>query len=145
MFYRTLMIALAITSPLSFADQPSQPKNSATDTTSEDATTENATEIVDHINFTNDDTLHGTFLGFTSTGKIIWKNDAADGNIGFDTNKVRKIVIHDGLEKHPFSHTSYLSLVNQDTIPAEIISMNDTKAGKVLISKRLRIKPQYGS
>lgn len=99
-------------------------------------------ESNDFINFENDDTLHGKFIGLTSSGKIIWKNDSAEQNISFDTKEVRKILLNKGRLTKPFSHTSYVTLKNQDTIPGEIISLTNDQltlqtdfAGKLVIQK----------
>jgi len=81
----------------------------------------------DLINFENDDLLHGNFLGFTTSGKIIWKNDFAENNIAFDKSEVRKIVINKGELTKPFSHTSFIKLKNKDIIPGKITSMKDGK------------------
>ncbi|MFT5905840.1 MAG: hypothetical protein ACI9E1_001444, partial [Cryomorphaceae bacterium] len=77
----------------------------------------------DFINFENDDTLHGKFIGFTTSGKIIWKNDSAEKNIAFATQDVRKVVLNNGLRTKPFTHTSYVTLKNLDTIPGKVISL----------------------
>lgn len=86
-----------------------------------------AAEGDDFINFENDDTLHGKFLGFTTSGKIIWNNDAAEKNIAFETSDVRKVVMNKGRRTKPFTHTSYITLKNLDTIPGEIHSLSDDK------------------
>ncbi len=88
----------------------------------------------DHINFENSDTLHGTFKGITSSGKIIWLNSNAENNIAFLTKNVRKIVINDGKLTHPFTHTSYVTLTNNDTIPGDITAIN---------SKTVTLKTDY--
>jgi hypothetical protein len=77
----------------------------------------------DFINFENEDTLHGKFIGFTTSGKIIWKNDSAEKNIAFATQDVRKIVLNNGQKTKPFTHTSYVTLKNLDTIPGKVISL----------------------
>jgi|GEM_PF-2417066 len=77
----------------------------------------------DFINFDNDDTLHGKLVGFTTSGKIIWKNDSAEKNIAFTTQEVRKIVLNSGHKTKPFTHTSYVTLKNLDTIPGKVISL----------------------
>lgn len=79
----------------------------------------------DLINFQNDDTLHGKFIGFTTSGKIIWKNPSAEQNIAFDTKDVRKVVMNKGKITTPFTHTSYVTLKNLDTIPGKVISLKD--------------------
>jgi len=79
----------------------------------------------DFINFGNNDTLHGKFMGFTTSGKIIWKNDSAEKNIAFTTQEVRKIVLNNGQKTKPFTHTSYVTLKNLDTIPGKIISLTE--------------------
>ncbi|MGJ8656706.1 MAG: hypothetical protein ACSHX6_09660 [Akkermansiaceae bacterium] len=96
----------------------------------------------DFINFSNDDTLHGQFLGFTTSGKIIWKNDAADKNIAFETKDVRKVVMNNGQRTKPFSHTSYITLKNLDTIPGNVHSLTGDQltletdyGGKITIPK----------
>lgn len=96
----------------------------------------------DFINFENDDTLHGKFIGLTTSGKIIWKNNSAEENIAFNTDGVRKIVLNKGHKTKPFSHTSYVTLKNLDTVPGEIISLTNEQltlqtdfAGKILIPK----------
>ena len=96
----------------------------------------------DLINFENDDTLHGKFLGFTTSGKIIWKNDSAEKNIAFETKEVRKIVMNNGQKTKPFSHISYVTLKNLDTIPGKVVSLTkDTLTletdfgGKISIAK----------
>ena len=84
----------------------------------------------DLINFKNDDLLHGRFLGFTTSGKIIWKNDFAEKNIAFEKSEVRKIVINKGELHKPFTHNSFIKLKNNNTIPCKIISM---KGGNLII------------
>ena len=85
-----------------------------------------AKEIVeDFINFRNDDTLHGKFLGFTTSGKIIWNSKSAENNIAFTASEARKIIINKGLLVKPFSHNSHVTLTNLDTIPGEITAVSD--------------------
>ncbi len=81
----------------------------------------------DFINFKNDDTLHGKFIGFTTSGKIIWKNDSAEKNIAFTTQEVRKVVLNNGQRTKPFTHTSYVTLKNLDTIPGKVLSLTKDK------------------
>ena len=81
----------------------------------------------DLINFKNDDLLHGKFLGFTTSGKVIWKNEFAEKNIAFERSELRKIVINKGELTKPFSHLSFIKLKNNDTIPGKITSMSDDK------------------
>jgi len=88
---------------------------------------ENEANHRDLINFKNDDLLHGNFLGFTTSGKIIWKNDFAENNIAFEKSEVRKIVKNKGELTKPFSHNSFIKLKNQDTIPGKITSLKDGK------------------
>ena len=96
----------------------------------------------DLINFQNDDTLHGKFIGFTTSGKIIWKNISAENNIAFDTKDLRKVVMNKGEITTPFTHTSYVTLKNLDTIPGKVISLKDDEltlssdfAGNIKIPK----------
>jgi len=119
---------LALSSTLAGA-LPTRP---AADTTPEATQTEH--QQVDFINFINDDTLHGTFLGFTTSGKIIWKNPAAEKNIAFTPDQVRMVVLNNGQLVKPFSHSSYLTLTNQDTIPGAIVGLSD---------KAITIKTDY--
>lgn len=79
----------------------------------------------DIINFQNDDTLHGKFIGFTSSGKIIWKNNSAEKNIAFTVQDVRKIVLNKGEQTKPFTHDSYVTLKNLDTVPGKVVSLTD--------------------
>ncbi len=94
----------------------------------------------DLINFGNDDTLHGKFLGFTTSGKVIWKNPHAEGNIAFSTNELNRIVFNKGELTKPFTHSSYVTMTNLDIIPGSIIKMDKQAvtlktdfAGEVLI------------
>jgi len=68
---------------------------------------------------------HTAFLGFTTSGKIIWKNDFAENNIAFDKSEARKVVLNKGELTTPFTHTSFVKLKNDDVIPGKIISMNN--------------------
>jgi len=81
---------------------------------------------VDFINFNNDDTLHGNFLGLTTSGKVIWKNTSAEKNIAFARKDLRKIVLNAGKITKPFSHISYVSLKDKDIIPGKITALTDT-------------------
>lgn len=99
---------------------------------------------VDFINFINDDTLHGSFLGFTTSGKIIWKNPAAEKNIAFTPDQVRMVVLNNGKLVKPFSHSSYITLTNQDTIPGNITDLNNKTltirtdyAGELIIPREI--------
>lgn len=96
----------------------------------------------DLINFENDDTLHGKFKGFTTSGKVIWNNNAAEKNIAFITDEVRKIVLNKGKKTNPFTHISYATLKNLDIIPGKILSLEDEQltmetdyGGKIIIPK----------
>ena len=102
------------------------------------------------FNFENDDTLHGNFLGLTTSGKIIWKNEASEKNLAFSKEGVRKIVINHGKLTKPFSHTSYVTLKNQDMIPGKVLSLNETQltletdyAGKITIPREAIIDIQF--
>ncbi len=79
----------------------------------------------DFINFENDDTLHGSFQGLTTSGKIIWKSPQANNNIAFSTDELRQIVFNNGELKKPFTHTSYITLTNLDVIPGNIAKMDE--------------------
>ncbi len=81
----------------------------------------------DLINFKNHDTLHGKFIGFTKSGKIIWRNNAADKNIAFTTPEVRKIVINKGKPIKEFTHKGFIELTNNDKIPGKFISYSNDK------------------
>jgi len=115
----TLLISLlALSSPIVRA-LPAETKEEVKPT---EATKQS--EVNDFINFVNNDTLHGKFLGFTTSGKIIWKNPAAEKNIAFTADQVRKVVLNKGRLVKPFTHTSFLTLTNQDTIPGEIVALD---------------------
>ena len=99
-------------------------------------------EESDLINFENDDTLHGKFIGFTSSGKIIWKHASAEKNIAFQPSDVRKVIMNKGQRTKPFTHTSYVTLKNLDTIPGNIVSLTENQlaietdySGEINISK----------
>ncbi len=88
-------------------------------------TTSQSEGYSDFINFTNDDTLHGKFLGLTTSGKIIWKNPSAEKNIAFTPDQIRMVVLNKGKLIKPFTHVSYITLTNQDTVPGEIAGLTN--------------------
>lgn len=84
-----------------------------------------AQKAEDLINFKNEDTLHGNFVGFTSTGKIIWKYPAAEQNIGLDPTSIRRIALNKTNFSQPSQYRSSIMLSNGDHIFGEIISFDD--------------------
>ncbi len=116
-----LSALLVITAPIVSAFPAGSVNKTKANETNENS---EQTEANDFINFTNDDTLHGKFLGFTTSGKIIWKNPSAEENIAFTPEQVRKVVLNKGRLVKPFTHTSFLTLTNQDTIPGAIVELN---------------------
>lgn len=82
---------------------------------------------IDILNFTNNDTLHGEFIGYTESGKLIWKSNNADNNIHFDKKELRRVIMRQGASPKPFSHSSYLTLANGDIIPCEVLDFTKDK------------------
>ncbi len=78
----------------------------------------------DILNFKNNDTLHGSFKGFSDTNHLRWMSNESSQEILFSTSEIRKIIFRKGLPAKPFSHTSLIKLTNGDTIPCAILSMD---------------------
>ncbi|MFC4993999.1 hypothetical protein [Rubritalea tangerina] len=78
----------------------------------------------DIINFKNNDTLHGTFLGFKDNHTIQWESPESDNPIDFKTDALRKIIFQKGLPRKPFTHTSSITLANGDILPCSIVSID---------------------
>ena len=78
----------------------------------------------DILNFKNNDTLHGSFKGFTDTNHLRWLSNESSQDIIFGTSELRKIIFRNGLPAEPFKHTSLITLTNGDTIPCAILSFD---------------------
>lgn len=83
----------------------------------------NAQATEDYLNFKNDDTLHGSFAGYSEQGKLIWKSDQAENPISFDTKEIRRLVFNKGRVTKPFTHRSNITLINGDIIPCELLEI----------------------
>lgn len=79
----------------------------------------------DILNFQNNDTLHGEFLGFEGTEGLIWKTAQSDQPITFKTGNLRKVVFNQGLSRQPFVHSSLLTLSNGDILPCSISTITE--------------------
>jgi hypothetical protein len=80
----------------------------------------------DILNFKNNDTLHGEFVGFDGTKSLLWKNQQAEQTITFNTSELRKVVFNQGLSRRPFLHSSLLTLSNGDILPCSISEITDS-------------------
>lgn len=78
----------------------------------------------DILNFKNNDTLHGSFQGFSDTNHLRWMSNESDKEILFNTSEIRKIIFRKGLPAKPFTHSSLIMLTNGDTIPCAILTMD---------------------
>lgn len=97
----------------------------------------------DILNFQNNDTIHGEFLGYNPNGLLIWKTPESTTPIEFDTKKIRKVVFKGGFGASVFSHSSLLTLSNGDTLPCKLESLDDKQAtvttdfaGKLTIQRK---------
>ena len=79
----------------------------------------------DILNFKNNDTLHGEFIGFSDTEHLKWKSLESSDEIAFSTKEIRKVIFNNGLSREKFSHTSLLTLSNGDKLPCSILSITD--------------------
>lgn len=77
----------------------------------------------DILNFKNNDTLHGKFIGFSDTGHLSWKSPQSPEDITFSTKKIRKIIFNNGLSRQKFNHSSIVTLSNGDRIPCRVQSI----------------------
>ncbi|MFC5051487.1 hypothetical protein ACFPK9_12820 [Rubritalea spongiae] len=98
----------------------------------------------DILNFKNNDTLHGEFVGFKDTKTLVWKSNQAKETIPFKTNNLRKVVFNQGLSRKPFVHSSLLTLSNGDILPCSISSITKNKlylhtdfANDIVIEKKM--------
>ncbi|MFT5882296.1 MAG: hypothetical protein ACI9FG_000797 [Crocinitomicaceae bacterium] len=78
----------------------------------------------DILNFKNNDTLHGSFQGFSDTNHLRWMSNESTKEIPFDTREIRKIIFNKGLPAKPFTHSSLIKLTNGDNLPCSILSMD---------------------
>lgn len=97
----------------------------------------------DILNFKNNDTLHGEFVGFDGTQGLTWKSEQADQPITFKTSELRKVVFNKGLSRKPFTHSSLLTLSNGDILPCSLSTISEDKlyvhtdfAGDLVIPKK---------
>ncbi|GAA5496156.1 hypothetical protein Rhal01_02338 [Rubritalea halochordaticola] len=81
----------------------------------------------DLLNFKNNDTLHGSFNGFSAEGKLVWTNQQAEKPISFATSEIRRVIFNKGLLTKPFTHTHTVTLINGDVLPCEILSIDESK------------------
>ncbi len=97
----------------------------------------------DILNFKNNDTLHGSFLGYNDNAQIKWSSPQSDEVILFKTDALRKIIFQKGNPCTPFTHSGLIELTNGDTLPCKVIEINDTQVtiqtdylGRLKISKK---------
>ena len=79
----------------------------------------------DIIRFTNGDLLHGKFVRFGK--RVIWSRPDLDREIDFKVLNVSQIVFDGGRSKQNSPIQSFVTLINGDQIPGEIISLDHEK------------------
>lgn len=77
----------------------------------------------DIIRFTNGDILHGEFVRLGK--RVIWSRRDIERDIDFKVLNVSQIVFDGGRSKQNSPIQSYVTLINGDQIPGEIISLDD--------------------
>lgn len=97
----------------------------------------------DILNFTNNDTLHGEFIGFSDAQSLLWESEQSTKKITFKTEQLRKIIFNKGLSRKPFHHSSLLILSNGDSLPCSVSKITETSilvhtdfAGDLTIPKK---------
>ncbi len=78
----------------------------------------------DLLRFTNSDTLHGSFNGFSDGRSIQWKSPEAAQPILFTTDKIHRIVLRGGLAKLRTHAESTISLINGDIVHGNVTAAN---------------------
>jgi len=79
----------------------------------------------DLLRFKNNDTLHGSFLGFGKNHTLIWQTPESTKPIYFSTQKVHRIVLNRGKAHRSLTPNSSVTLINGDVIPGRIISVDN--------------------
>ena len=77
----------------------------------------------DIIRFNNGDLLHGEFVRLGE--RVVWSRPDLERDIDFKINNVRQVVFDGGRSSQGSPKQAYVSLINGDQIPGEIISLND--------------------
>lgn len=88
----------------------------------------------DLLRFTNSDTLHGSFHGFSGSERLMWKNPEASQPIAFSTKKIHRIILNEGHAKMTAHPKSIVTLSNGDIVHGKVNSIN---------SEQLRMETDY--
>lgn len=99
--------------------------------------------LTDTMRFVNNDSLHGSFLGYEKEGNVRWKSPESKDPIVFQATNLTEIKLDS--HKPPASATPAthaILLTNNDEIPGNLVSMDDKVltldtwyAGKLLIPR----------
>ena len=77
----------------------------------------------DSIIFKDGGNLYGEFKGFTADGNINWSRKGAKNEQKYESGSISQLTINGGRPGENAPHTGYLSLVNGDKLPGEIVSI----------------------
>ncbi len=100
------------------------PEKASEKTISATAALEKLETAEDLIRFENGDVIHGKFAGFADEeSRLIWKRADLENPIRFQLDNVSQIILNEARNLGLGEKSSYLTLVNGDRIPGEIISL----------------------
>ncbi|YCM44445.1 hypothetical protein V2O64_00235 [Verrucomicrobiaceae bacterium 227] len=77
----------------------------------------------DIVRFENGDIMHGEFGGIAEG--LIWKRPDSEEPIRFQMKNVQQVIFKEAKPNKISNGTSYITLINGDRIPGEILAMND--------------------
>jgi hypothetical protein len=84
-----------------------------------------AAESSDLLRFSNNDQLHGTFMGLKEGSQAVWQREDLTAPVDFKTSQVRHVVLRGGRPARSLSSLSHVALVNGDKVPGTITQIDD--------------------
>lgn len=80
----------------------------------------------DLLRFKNGDVIHGQFMGVSESSQLLWKSSEAPDNIAFETKNLRKVLFNKGRSQSRLKTKDLVELTNNDRLPGEVLSLDDT-------------------
>ena len=81
----------------------------------------------DMLRFLNGDQLHGQYDGIAEGPSVVWKRDDVAGEVRFDYEDLRQIVLRGGRPAKSLAGYSHVGTVNGDRLPGTIRSLDSKR------------------